>query len=95
VDSTNDIFDADLRFHEVTICTELDTTLALVFTGKRGHHNNFYIFCLGSRAQDIQHIKTTNLWHHDIADDQPWLFFDSHGKGFFPVASRNNVVALR
>jgi hypothetical protein len=58
-----------LGFNEIAIGTEGFAAGALVFTGERGHHDDFNIFRFGGAAEDVQHVKATNFWHHDVADD--------------------------
>jgi hypothetical protein len=94
VDDADDVFDADLGLNQVTICAELFATLALIFAGERGHHNNFDVFGLGGGTQNVEHIEATDFWHHDVADDQLGTLLDSHGQGFFAVSSGHDVVAF-
>lgn len=94
MDDTNDVFDTDLRFDDVTVGAERFAALALVVRAERGHHNDLDIFGLGGTAQDVEHVKTADFWHHDVADDQLWTFFDGHCQCFFAVAGRYDVIAL-
>jgi hypothetical protein len=85
VDGAHDIFDAHLRLHKVAVGAEGFTTGTLVVARKRGHHNYLYVFCFRGAAKDVEHVKTANLWHHDVADDEVGAFFDGHCEGFFTV----------
>jgi len=49
----NNVFDANLRFYQVFIGAESLAAGALVFAGKRGHHNDFDVFGFGGGAQYI------------------------------------------
>ena len=69
MDSADDVFDANLRFDEIAICAEGDATLALVFARECGHHDDFDVFCFGRTAQDIEHVKAADFWHHYITDN--------------------------
>jgi hypothetical protein len=47
MDSAYDIFDTDLRLHEIAIGTKLFTAQSLVFRRQCGHHDDLDVFCLG------------------------------------------------
>jgi hypothetical protein len=53
MNSAYDVFYANLRLDEVAVGAECFAARALVFAAERGHHDDFYIFCLGCRAKDI------------------------------------------
>lgn len=86
MDGSNDIFDTNLGFHEIAVSAEGFAASALVVARKSGHHNDFNIFGFRRTTKDIEHIKATNFWHHNITDDKSWAFFDSNSEGLFPVA---------
>jgi hypothetical protein len=44
--------------------------------------------------EDVEHVKAADFRHHDIADDKLWTLFDCHGKRFFTVAGRDDVIAF-
>lgn len=92
MNSPNDVFDANLRFYKVTVGTKGFTASTLVFTGKRGHHDHLNVFCLGGATKDIEHVKATDLWHHDVTDDKVRTLFNSHSECFFTVAGGNNSI---
>ena len=87
MDGADDILDAYLRLDEVAVCSESDATLALIFAGKRGHHDDLDVFCLCGRAKNIEHVESADLWHHHVTDDKVRAILDGHGQRFFPVAS--------
>jgi hypothetical protein len=95
VDSADDVFDANLRFDEIAICAEGDATLALVFARECGHHDDFDVFCFGRTAQDIEHVKAADFWHHYVTHYQAWTVFDCHRKCLFPIAGGNDIVSFR
>jgi len=92
VDSADDVFDPHLRLYEIAIGTERFPACPLIFAGECGHHDNFDIFCFSSRTQNIQHIETADLRHHDIANNELRSFLNRHSQGLFPVASRYDVI---
>ncbi|MDX2776147.1 hypothetical protein PV379_02110 [Streptomyces caniscabiei] len=85
MNGTNDIFDTNLGFDKITVCTERFATCALVFAGKCGHHNDFDVFGFGCGSKDVKHVKAADLWHHDVAYDKLRTLLDRHGERFFPV----------
>jgi hypothetical protein len=94
VDRANDVFDAYLRFDQVAVGAKRFTARSLIFTGKSGHHDYFDRFSLCRRAQNVEHIKAADFWHHNIADDKLWPLFDCHRERFFTVSGGNYVVSL-
>jgi hypothetical protein len=66
----------------------------LIFAGKRGHHDNFNVFCFGCGTEDIEHVETADFWHHNVANDKGRTFFNCHSKCRLAVASRDDVVAF-
>jgi hypothetical protein len=86
VDCANNILDTNLRFHKVAVGSKRDTSLALIFARECCHHDDFYVFGLGGAAQNVQHVKTTDLWHHYITDNEVRTVFDGHSERFFAVA---------
>jgi hypothetical protein len=72
----------------------LFTPLALIFGAEGGHHDNLNVFCLCRRAEDVEHVKATDFWHHDVTDDELRPFFNGHSKRFFAVTSGYDVVPL-
>jgi len=90
----HDIFDSNLGFYKIAVRTKLFAALALVFGAKGGHHNNFDVFGLSSRAQDVEHIKTRNLRHHHIRHNKRRPILNGHCERFFTVTGTNDVVPL-
>ena len=69
MNGTYHVFNTYLRFNEVAVGPKIDTALALLLTGERGHHNHLDVFGFGSAAQNIQHVKPADFWHHYITDN--------------------------
>lgn len=69
MDSSDDIFNADLGFDKVTVGAEGFAAGTLVFTRERCHHDDFNVFRFRGTAEDVQHVKAADFWHHDVADD--------------------------
>jgi hypothetical protein len=86
VDGANDIFNTNLRLHKVTIGAKGFTPSTLIVAGKRGHHNNLYVFCFRSTTEDVKHVEPANFRHHHVADDEVRAFFNCHCERFFTVA---------
>jgi len=91
---SNDILDTNLGFDQIAISTKGLAALALFLRAEGSHHNDFYTLGFGGRAQDIEHVKTTDLWHHNVAYDQGRPLFDGHRQRFFAVAGRYDVIAF-
>ena len=94
VHGAHHIFNPNLRFDEVAVCSQCLAAHALVLAGECRHDNHLDAARLGGATQDIEHVEATNLGHHHIADDELRTFFDSHGECFFPIASRHDVIPL-
>ena len=94
VDGSYDVFDANLTFDKITVSTERLATLALIFGGKGGHHDDLDIFGLWSRADDVKHVKTGDFGHHDVGDNKVRAFADGRSESFFAVASRYDVITF-
>jgi hypothetical protein len=67
----------------------------LFFARQGRHHDNLDVFCFSSAAEDIEHVKSTDFWHHDIAQNQVWTILDRHCQSLFPITGGDDVVAFR
>ena len=94
MDGPHYIFDADLRLHEVAIGAKCFTALTLVFATEGGHHDDFYATRFGGAAENVEHIKATDFWHHDIGNDERRSVFDGECQRFLAVPCTDDIVAF-
>jgi hypothetical protein len=69
VDGSDDVLDTDLGLYKVAVGTESYATGTLILAGERSHHDDFDVFGFGGGAEDVEHVKTTDFWHHNIGDN--------------------------
>lgn len=94
LDALHHVRDNNLGFHEVIVDAEADGALFVTVLAERSKHDDLDVGRLGRVTQDIEHVKTADLWHHGIEKYKIGSVFAGGSKGVFPVSNTADVKAF-
>jgi hypothetical protein len=90
----DDVFQGDLRLHEVLVGTEVVGPLLVLALAEGGQHNHLGVLEFVGVTQDVEHFKARDAWHHYVGNNQVGLVLLGNDQRFFTVLGSHDVIAF-
>ena len=95
LDPSYHIADHHLRLDQEIIRPQLLGSLGIFWLRQGGQHDDVDIATLRTIAQDIQHVKATQVRDHHVEQDQVRMIFDSVAQGTLTIIAPPDIKPLQ